>query len=67
MIRVMICDDIEEICTFFSKIVNNTTDMEVVGVSNSGFKAVEMARELNPDVVLMDIQMETKNAGIVIC
>lgn len=64
MIRVMICDDIEEICTFFKKAISQTSDMEVVAVANSGIDAVKMADEVKPDVVLMDIQMETRTAGI---
>ena len=46
MIRVMICDDIEEICTFFKKAISQTSDMEVVAVANSGIDAVEFHQML---------------------
>lgn len=65
MIRVYICDDIEEICVFFKNIIDADSDMEVVGTGSSGKKAVADAARLMPDVVLMDIQMETKDAGII--
>lgn len=64
MIRIYICDDLEDICNFFKNIINSADDMQVVGVSNNSHTAVEEILELKPDVVLMDIQMETREAGI---
>lgn len=64
MIRIYICDDIEEICSFFKNIIDADADLEVVGTANSGKKAFEDISALNPDIVLMDIQMETREAGI---
>ena len=64
MIKVFICDDIEEIRIFFKNIINSSDDMEVVGTAGSGDEAIEKVLEIKPDIVLMDIQMETKTAGI---
>ena len=32
-------------------------DLEIVGTATNGLEAIEMARELGPDVVLMDVRM----------
>lgn len=64
MIRIYICDDLEDICIFFRNIINSAEDMQVIGMSNNAHTAVKEILELKPDVVLMDIQMETKEAGI---
>ena len=38
--------------------------MDVIGCASSGIEAVQKALEMKPDIVLMDIQMETRTAGI---
>lgn len=38
--------------------------MELVGTANSGRDIVGLAAELSPDIILMDIQLETEEAGI---
>jgi DNA-binding NarL/FixJ family response regulator len=43
--------------TGFAMILNHQPDLEVVGEAANGAKAVDMARELKPDVVLMDLRM----------
>lgn len=63
-IRIMIADDNPEIRSYFSNILTHETDMELAGCASSGAEAIRMARELKPDIVLMDIQMETRVAGI---
>lgn len=34
-----------------------TDDLKVIGIASDGFQAVEMAKELNPDMILMDMRM----------
>lgn len=63
-IRIMIVDDIDKLVEFFEKIISAEEDMEVVGTASSGKEAVEKAELLKPDIILMDIQMETDEAGI---
>lgn len=63
-IRIMIADDNPEIRSYFSNILTHETDMELAGCASSGAEAIRMARELKPDIILMDIQMETRVAGI---
>jgi DNA-binding NarL/FixJ family response regulator len=63
-IRIMMADDIPEIRSYFSNMISHEPDMELVGTASSGAEAVQLARELRPDIILMDIQMETRVAGI---
>ena len=64
-ISVMIVDDIPEITAHFSFILQNEKDINVVGIASGGKEAVKMALELKPDVILIDIQMETDDAGLI--
>lgn len=60
----MMADDSPEIRSYFANMISHETDMELAGTASSGAEAVQMARELRPDIILMDIQMETRIAGI---
>ncbi|MCC3276208.1 response regulator transcription factor [Arthrobacter sp. zg-Y20] len=55
--RVLVCDDQPLIRTGFATIIGAQPDMEVVGECGDGRAAVELARQLLPDVVVMDIRM----------
>jgi DNA-binding NarL/FixJ family response regulator len=57
MIRVLLADDQTLIRAGFRVLVESATDLEVVGEATNGREAVEMARKLRADVVLMDIRM----------
>ena len=63
-IRIMMADDSPEIRNYFSNIISHEEDMELAGTAASGAEAVQLARDLRPDIILMDIQMETRIAGI---
>ena len=56
-IRVLIVDDIPETRDHLAKLLGFETDFEVVGLAASGREAIEMAKRLTPDVVLIDINM----------
>lgn len=65
MIKLVIADDLEEIRSYLSEeITRCSQDISVVGLAQSGSEAIKLVRKLRPDVVLMDIQMETLTAGI---
>lgn len=64
MIRVMLCDDMEEIRQYFEWIINSQDDMSVVAMAQSGKEAIEIAKEVKPDIILMDVQMEEERDGI---
>ncbi|GAA4002013.1 response regulator transcription factor [Allokutzneria multivorans] len=56
-IRVLIADDQDMVRIGFRMILENEDDMEVVADVRDGISAVSKARELRPDVCLMDIRM----------
>jgi RNA polymerase sigma factor (sigma-70 family) len=56
-VRVLIADDQTLVRAGFRKILEADAEIEVVGEAADGLEAVEAARALAPDVVLMDIRM----------
>jgi DNA-binding NarL/FixJ family response regulator len=57
VIRVLLADDQEMVRTGFRLILSAEDGVQVVGEAGTGAAAVELARRLKPDVVLMDIRM----------
>lgn len=55
--RVLVCDDQALIRTGFATIIDAQPDLEVVAQCADGQAAVDAARRLRPDVVVMDVRM----------
>jgi pilus assembly protein CpaE len=56
-IRVLIVDDVSETRENVRKLLQFESDVDVVGVARTGREAIQLSQDLNPDVVLMDINM----------
>jgi DNA-binding NarL/FixJ family response regulator len=57
VIRVLLADDQTLVRDGFRSIIEHEADLEVAGEATDGREAIEQARALRPDVVLMDIRM----------
>jgi len=55
--KVLIVDDVAETRENVRKLLQFEADVEVVGVARTGREAIDMGQELEPDVILMDINM----------
>jgi len=55
--RVLIADDSKSIQALLTRMLQQEDDIEVVGCAQNGEDAIEMADELKPDVVIMDLLM----------
>ena len=64
MIKVLIAEDFTILCDDLKKQLERDGEIKVIGCASTGKEIVEMALELDADVILMDIEMETMNAGI---
>ncbi|MFT3930727.1 MAG: UvrY/SirA/GacA family response regulator transcription factor [Spongiibacteraceae bacterium] len=57
MIRILLADDHDLVRTGIERLLADIDDLSVVGHATSGEEAVQRCRELQPDVVLMDVRM----------
>ena len=57
MIRVLVVDDHDLVRTGITRMLADIDGLQVVGEGDSGESALKLARELKPDVVLMDVKM----------
>lgn len=61
MPKVLIVDDSRLVCLTIKTILDRAEGFEVVGEAENGREGVDLARELNPDVVTLDIEMPVMN------
>jgi two-component system invasion response regulator UvrY len=57
LIRVLVVDDHDLVRTGITRMLADIDGLQVVGEGDSGESALKLARELKPDVVLMDVKM----------
>ena len=55
--RVVVVDDSALVRSLLAEIINRQPDMECIGAANDPLVAREMIRELNPDVITLDVEM----------
>jgi DNA-binding NarL/FixJ family response regulator len=63
-VKILIVDDMEAHRRRVERILQKEPDMELVESAKSGYEAVLYAAMHKPDIILMDIEMENKYAGI---
>ena len=56
-IGILIVDDVEETRDIIRKSLQFENDFEIIGAASSGRKGIELTKQLDPDVILMDINM----------
>jgi two-component system, chemotaxis family, protein-glutamate methylesterase/glutaminase len=54
---VLVVDDSELMRAILSDIVNSSAEFEVVGEAETGYQAIRLVHELEPDIVTLDLQM----------
>ncbi len=64
MIKVLIVDDQAILADGIKSVLSSCPDLEVAGIAQDGFKALEEVERTHPDVVLMDIRMPNMNGVI---
>jgi len=60
-IRILVADNHGILRQGIASLIEKQDDMEVVGEADNGLRTVEIARELRPDMVLMDVTMPVLN------
>lgn len=64
IIKVLIADDIEAIHKRIGRIIATDPQFQIVGNAKTGYETTILASIHQPDVILMDIEMENRMAGI---
>ena len=70
MIRLLLVDDVLLVRQGFKAMFDNEEGIEVVGVADNGQSAIDQAEALQPDIVLMDVEMpvmDGRQATRIIC
>jgi len=64
MIKVLIAEDMPALLKKYQRLLEKDSELEVVAAVQNGYEAVMKTVLCQPDVILMDIEMETRTAGL---
>jgi len=60
-IRILLVDDVDDTRSNIRRILSFDKDIAIIGEARDGFEAVQKVKALNPDIVLMDVNMPKLN------
>lgn len=63
-IKIAMCDDFKELCLYYRRLIENEPDMEFSGSAHNSTECIELVKRTKPDILLLDIQLESLDAGI---
>ena len=61
MVRILIVDDQKSAREYVKSILEQESNFEIVGLASNGHEGIKLADDLNPDIILMDIEMPRFN------
>ena len=64
LIKIFLVDDSPFFIKKISNIINSQEDMDIIGTANDGSEAIQKIQKVQPDVILMDINMPTVDGVI---
>ena len=59
--RVVLAEDSDIVRRGIRKLLNKAADVDVVGEAKNGFEALQLVKELSPDILLLDVEMPFLN------
>ncbi|MGB2870233.1 response regulator [Psychrobacillus psychrotolerans] len=65
VIKIMIAEDFSLLLEDLSELINAQEDMQVVATASTGKEMIDLAKSIEHDIILMDIEMENTKAGII--
>lgn len=60
-LRIILAEDHRTVREGIKMLINSQNDMEIIGEADDGAEAIDMAEELTPDLVIMDVSMPVLN------
>lgn len=66
-VQILVVDDFEPWCRFIRTLLEARPELRIVGEAHDGYTAIEKAKELQPDLILLDIGLPGLNGIEVSC